>query len=107
MRIVRTAGVRRAVALSAVAVMSLLSPSVASTSSAASAEVRTFKHAGDHTFTVPERVSRIHVVALGAGGGAGGGHNDGSLRRLGPDRCGNRPPGRPCHNAAAGAVRSA
>lgn len=45
--------------------------------------MRTFDRAGDHTFTVPERVSRISVVALGSGGGGGGGggggFNDGSL----------------------------
>ncbi|MFF1423095.1 hypothetical protein [Streptomyces sp. NPDC058280] len=81
MRIVRTTGARRAVALSAVAVTSLLSPSVTSTASASSAEVQTFKHTGDHTFTVPEHVSRIHVVALGGGGGGagGGGYNNGPL----------------------------
>lgn len=81
MRIVRTTAARRAVALSAVTIASLLSPSFACTASASSAEVQTFDHAGDHTFTVPEHVSRIQVEALGGGGGGagGGGYNDGSL----------------------------
>jgi hypothetical protein len=79
MKIIPSSRPRRAVLVSAMAAASLLSPGTAS--AAPAAEVRTYDSPGEHTFTVPQGVSHILIVALGggAGGGGGGGNNNGSL----------------------------
>ncbi|MFE2319792.1 hypothetical protein ACFXC8_43190 [Streptomyces sp. NPDC059441] len=79
MKFIPSSRPRRAVLVSAMAAASLLSPGTASAASAA--QVQTFASVGKHTFTVPQGVSHIRIVALGggAGGGGGGGNNDGPL----------------------------
>jgi hypothetical protein len=79
MKFIPSSGPRRAVLVSAMAAVSLLSPGTAS--AAPAAEGQTFASPGGHTFIVPQGVSRIRIVALGGGGGGGGGggNNDGPL----------------------------
>ncbi|MGW4517950.1 glycine-rich domain-containing protein [Streptomyces sp. NPDC004393] len=59
--------------MSSVALAALGAAAPGPASAAPAAEVKAFATPGDHTFTVPQGVSRVRIEALGPGGGGGGG----------------------------------